>query len=381
MKQVLLLVGLLFIIQSCVFSQGNNREFNTQAGKKFTLDSDIGGSITINSWDKNTVSVQIKSSKDNLDEFDFKYSQDATGVSLKATKKSPGNKWSNHNLEYVVKVPAQYDLDLNTSGGNIEINGVKGLITGKTSGGNLKMNNLKGTLDLKTSGGNITLENIEANGSTKTSGGNITVNNLKGEIDLKTSGGNISLDGSEFKGNVGTSGGNITFKNSSVEGDVKTSGGNIKVDKAPKGTSVATSGGNITVSSANDHIVAKTSGGNINIDEIDGYIQAKTSGGNIKAKMIGDPATGKRDVELVSSGGDIYLTVPAGLDMDIEVRTTYSDRWRNNKKPEIISDFNLNLTENAEKDHTVISGTGKVGSGKNKIIIKTSGGDIHLKKG
>jgi len=41
--------------------------------------------------------------------------------------------------------------------------------------------------------------------------------------------------------------------------------------------------------------------------------------------MVGDPAKGKRDVEIQSMGGDIILTVPSALSMDFDIRLTYTE--------------------------------------------------------
>ena len=41
-------------------------------------------------------------------------------------------------------------------------------------------------------------------------------------------------------------------------------------------------------------------------------------------RMVGDPAKGKRDVEIQSMGGDITLTVPSALSMDLNITLTYT---------------------------------------------------------
>ena len=204
---------------------------------------------------------------------------------------------------------------------------------------------------------------------------------MNGKFDLRTSGGNIVMETSQIEGVVRTSGGNITCKNSSVNGEVRTSGGNISVDKAPEGITVATSGGNISINSASNHAVAKTSGGNIKLDQVDGWITANTSGGNITARMIGNPANGKRDVELKSSGGTLTLTVPAGLGMNIEIETNYNTRYNSGKKPEIKSDFNITTSQDQDGNSIRLYGKGKIGDGKHTIRLKTSGGSVYLKKG
>ena len=63
-------------------------------------------------------------------------------------------------------------------------------------------------------------------------------------------------------------------------------------------------------------------GGNIEIDAVDGLVKATTMGGDVNVRMVGDPAKGKRDVEIQSMGGDIMLTVPSALSMDFDITLT-----------------------------------------------------------
>jgi hypothetical protein len=100
--------------------------------------------------------------------------------------------------------------------------------------------------------------------------------------------------------------------------------------------------------------------------------------------MVGDPASGKRDVELESMGGDITLTVPPGLSMNVEIEIDYTKNSSRNYR--IVTDFPLIVSESPEWNYRghgarkVITGKGTVGGGANTIRIKTTNGDVHLKK-
>jgi hypothetical protein len=109
-------------------------------------------------------------------------------------------------------------------------------------------------------------------------------------------------------------------------------------------------------------------------------------GGDVQVRIIGDPEKGKGDVSLTSMGGDIELTVPAGMSMNIDVETAFNER--SSRKPKIISDFPLDVTEEEgngknrwHDDERILRGTGKTGSGQHRIKIRTVGGDVYLKKG
>ena len=128
-------------------------------------------------------------------------------------------------------------------------------------------------------------------------------------------------------------------------------------------------------------------GGDISIDQVDGWVQAETMGGDVSVTMIGNPAEGKRDVTISSKGGDITLTVPPALSMDVDITLAYTDeRWHDHKACHIESDFDLKeeRTQNWDDDHGTprkyIYGTGMIGGGKNKIRIETINGNVYLKK-
>jgi DUF4097 and DUF4098 domain-containing protein YvlB len=163
-------------------------------------------------------------------------------------------------------------------------------------------------------------------------------------------------------------------------------GGEIEVDDAPGGADVSTMGGEIRIRSARKYIKAKTMGGEIKIDEIDGGVKATTMGGDVEVNMVGDPDKYDRDVVLSSMGGDIILTVPAGLSMDFDIKLTLTHRARDDEY-RIISDFPIDIEKSGDwdsmsrSDRRYIYGTGKVAGGKNKIRIDTINGDIIIKKG
>ena len=126
-------------------------------------------------------------------------------------------------------------------------------------------------------------------------------------------------------------------------------------------------------------------GGDITIDAIDGWVSSTTMGGDVTVTMTGDPAKGKRDVNLTSMGGDITLTVPSGLSTDIDLEIEYTKK--SHKDYKIISDFDIQQKHTDEWDNRkgsarkYIYGKGKIKDGKNKIKIKTINGNIVLKRG
>jgi len=220
-------------------------------------------------------------------------------------------------------------------------------------------------------GGDVTYKNvIQRNEETikiTTMGGNLDIDSKGGKVEAKTWGGDIDAAGDEI--------------------NASTMGGDITVDEAPSGAEVHTMGGDIKIHSVKKYVKAKTMGGDIDIDAIDGWVETTTMGGDVTVTMIGDPGEGKRDVEIISMGGEVKLTVPPELSMDFDIELEYTKDSRQNYR--IKSDFDMQIEETEEwkRSHRfgspvkTIYGIGKINGGKNRIRIKTTNGSIDIKRG
>jgi DUF4097 and DUF4098 domain-containing protein YvlB len=203
-------------------------------------------------------------------------------------------------------------------------------------------------------------------------GGNITLRSVAGNVEVSTMGGNVILD------NVAQRGGYTIDK--MVE--VSTMGGDISVANAPHGAKIQTQGGNIVVKKSGELIDARTMGGNISAGEHSGRINAHTMGGNVSAIII--PGSADQSVDIGSMGGRIELTLPSEYSGVFDLEIAYTRK--SPKKYEITSDFPVRLEETPEWDsgrgdaRKYIRGSGTVGSGANKVKVRTINGDIAIKK-
>ena len=98
-------------------------------------------------------------------------------------------------------------------------------------------------------------------------------------------------------------------------------------------------------------------GGNIVIDKANGAVKASTNGGNVTVHLVAgadDPSSGQRhDVELISNGGNIELTVPKNFPMDVQVTLAYT---KSATRAYRIED-NIGLTQHTSKDWDDSAGT------------------------
>ena len=346
-----------------------NREFSVSPGQKLTIDAESGGAVQITGWNENRLKVQTHGDDDS--DCTVEFDQNSRGIEIK----SHHDHESGHHqgVDFEISLPSHFDISVQTMGGNVTIQNVDGHIEGQTMGGKLRFSELKGIVDFTTMGGGVDLTDSSLDGSVHTMGGNVSFVNVSGSVKGTSMGGKVTYE-------------NSNGKEEKISGEVHmtTMGGDLDVSKAPEGAYLHTMGGDIHIASANDHVKAETMGGNIQVDSVDGWISAKTMGGDITAKMVGDASRGKRDVDLTSMGGDIELTVPAALGMDFDLELAFTEgrsgRYR------IESDFPLKQEETKEWEtrygtsRKYIYGTGKVGSGANRIRIHTINGNIIIKK-
>ena len=196
------------------------------------------------------------------------------------------------SVSFTVVVPARFNVDLGTSGGDITVASLNGLVKLRSSGGNLKLERIDGEVDGGTSGGNITLREGTAKVRLATSGGNIQVECAGGEAELTTSGGNILIESVGHRLTATTSGGDIKATIiGALTGDctLSTSGGNV-VATVDKGAAF--------------NLRAHTSGGSV---DVEGFTIAIEQGGLRKSSLAGKVNGGGPVLSLGTSGGDVRL--------------------------------------------------------------------------
>lgn len=230
----------------------HEKSFNIAAGKKIILNTGTGD-IQITPWDKAEVYVKVLGNDNAKEKFDFSFNATSDEVTIEAERKSGWNWFSNISLKFEIKVPANFNIYANTSGGDIKVAGVKGDINLKTSGGDIWGDRFEGNFSAKTSGGDINLFCNNAKIEASTSGGDIELEytGTNQGIDLKTSGGDIDIKlPADFnaKAELKTSGGdvdcNLTMNEVKKLSETKI---DANINKGGKPLIAVSSGGDITV--------------------------------------------------------------------------------------------------------------------------------------
>jgi DUF4097 and DUF4098 domain-containing protein YvlB len=392
MKRAILISLILVFVSFGAKPDTIEKEFKVAMGKKLELDLKTGGTIDITGWDKEIVHFSVRIAGRDAKDCAVEFDETPAGVRVYSHHARHSRSHST-NLKFEIKVPEKFDIEIESNGGGISIANVEGTIGGKTMGGKLDLTKLKGYVDLRTMGGDVTVTDSDLDGEVKTNGGKVLIQDVTGDLRGSSMGGqmvrknviNRRGDSTKDEVHISTMGGDINVDDAPSGADVQTMGGSISIGSASKFVKAKTMGGAIEIGHANGQVNITTMGGNIRIDSVDGTVQATTMAGDIDITMVGDAEKGDRDVKLKSMSGDVELTVPASLSMDLDITLAYTKESSRDHK--IISDFPIKLEYTREWDHSqgsprkYIYGTGTIAGGKNRLRIETVNGDVYLKKG
>src|SRR5712671_807321 len=145
------------------------KSFPVKAGGKLTLNVDRGSiHITTSASDKVEVKItrELKhastaEAKKVFEQHKIELTAKDNEVKIEAENPQKvfgfNNPFNRLQVDYTIAIPARFDIDVKTAGGNIEVADLEGKAVVNTSGGNLQLGAIKGPLKAHTSGGHITL--------------------------------------------------------------------------------------------------------------------------------------------------------------------------------------------------------------------------------
>lgn len=281
------------------------KTFSVQPGGTFKAATQ-GGDITIRTADVQEVRITAKkvfrtSDEQEADEVETKLTlsmeQAGNDVTAEAKyEKRPGGSWFSSwppvSVSFEVTAPKHFNLNLNTSGGDITAASIAGNVRARTSGGDMEFARVDGEIDAHTSGGDIVLKEGTARAKLGTSGGDIEVDRAGGPTQVSTSGGDITIN-------------SVTQLLSAT-----TSGGDVRAtltEPLQQDTVLSTSGGDVSVrvvKGAGFELDASTSGGSVRAE---GVTITIAKGGVGKSRLAGAVNGGGPRLKLRSSGGDITV--------------------------------------------------------------------------
>lgn len=274
-----------------------DRTFEVEAGGRLTVQLDAGH-ITVKGSDSNRVVVRLRAEGSEREIEDLMWTADRSGDGVAITLKLEHDKgwfnWKQNSMRInaSVEVPRNYNVELATSGGGIDVRDLHGEAKGRTSGGRIHVESVHGKVNMRTSGGSVILKSLQG-----------------GPVHANTSGGPIQAHQIEGGLTAHTSGGSIRVEQASGPIDVHTSGGSITIDLVGE----------------NQGVVARTSGGSIDLrvpSTINAALNASTSGGRVKTDLAMTQSD-RRDNSLrgtINAGGPEILARSSGGSITIAAR-------------------------------------------------------------
>lgn len=203
---------------------------------QLTFRADVG-SVAVVGHDAPEVVVHadLEGSESFLSDFHISTERTPSGVTIFArrTHDYRFNTGPTH-VRFTIEVPRNYPVDLDTSGGGLDVRNLNAAVRAATSGGGALVQSVAGTINVHTSGGRIDVADCTGDLDLDTSGGSIDIRNDDGKVKAHTSGGGIRAQLLANRGiSLSTSGGTIIVllpQDTRASVDAETTAGRVTSD-------------------------------------------------------------------------------------------------------------------------------------------------------
>jgi DUF4097 and DUF4098 domain-containing protein YvlB len=276
--------------------------------------------------------------------------------------------------EFVINVPRNLDLArLETSGGDLNVNGIAGRVEAQSGGGKLHLDDIGGAVTAETGGDTIDIGTVAGDLRLETGGGRINIANAKGMVTATTGGGNIVLASAARGATLEAGGGNIDVRKCGGKLIVSTGGGNIELGDISGPVEIQTGGGSIRLGWAKGVVRAETGAGRIELNGVSSA-RAETGAGAILAKFISSGGE-RTDSVLETSAGDIIVYIASDVAMTIRASIELANGHQ------IMSDFKDIRVSSEGGDWPgpkSFTAEGKLNGGGPILKVRTTTGDIKF---
>jgi len=274
------------------------------------------------------------------------FDSEAAHVTVSGTAvlvQSSGNDHGRVNL--TVTVPRTATVTVNAGKGDVTASGMGAGIDVIAGHGDTHLDSISGPVTMHFSNDKHDFSAHQINGDISAAGtcNDITLSEIQGKI---------SLNGAIF--------GEVHIENAGAQLTLHTPYTDVQIASLPGDMTMDSD--NLRVSDAKGPVHVVTRSKDIDLSEIYGDSYVESSNGTISV----EPA-GAYGVEAKNNKGDVELTLPP------DASATVSGQAHNG---DIVTDYGL--TVSGDEDKTV---SGKIGSGAAHIVLNTSNGDLHIKKG
>jgi TonB family protein len=338
-----------------------------------------------------------------LDKYVLRAKTTSAGVEIDGTLPPQGSRGSASGaqfwVQFEVAVPAGYNVDVKTDGGDIETQDIGGTANLITQGGNIRtgrigassmrppvhdpanMGAIHAASKLRTEGGHIQVLDVAGDLSAFTGGGHINVGNIAGDANLRSGGGHIRAGQIGGRADLDTDGGNITVGHAGSFVNVRTGGGQIDFGEVRGSVRAQTGGGGIRIMYVAGPMEVESSGGSICLTRVAGAVQAATANGTITAWINPDTASVREATvqlagasQLASGNGDIVVFLPRNLAANIDALVTKGGEHRIEADPALHLSIQMEQANGSGSVHA----TGILNGGGIPLKLRTTAGKIRL---
>lgn len=379
------LVAMILLATGCAMNHASatlpsddvSRSVAVKPGGELILDLQSGGTVNVQGWDDNRVSVRAHRGGRDAGATDVRIQRVRSGVLVLSSQRRRGTSSTAHVFD--IRVPRRYSIRLKSTGGGLAVRDVDGTFRGSTAGGAIAIDHVRGRAELSTGGGTVRIADAEIDGYVTTGGGRVTVVNTRGDLRTESGGGNVIGAAPQAEPRRA----NVRSNSTPALLQIHRAGGPIAVAEAPHGADIRTGGGAINIGRAEGPVRASTGAGNIDLGPVNGSVHVRTGKGDVRVS-VDALADGSMSIDIESGYGGVTLELPANLSANLDLETAYTDTF--GRRTQIVSAWALVLDETTDWDSS--RGTPRryvrsrltIGTGGPVIHVRTVNGDIALRQ-
>jgi DUF4097 and DUF4098 domain-containing protein YvlB len=314
------------------------------------------GDITVHAEDTQQIRVEVKKSANAMSEHDAEKRADEVHVvitdnhdgSFDVRPVGTGKDAGRVDVDLEVYVPQKAAIWANTEHGDVHAFAV---------GGNVEINTRNGDIEAQNSGSDVTAATEKGDVRITTAGGNVKLSGRGDEVEISDVKGEAAIEG-EFYGPIRLAriakGAHLLSRRTNLT--LTSLAGHLDADS-----------GNIEIADVTGDVTLDTQKNDVTLENVAGRIQIEDHDGDVEMRFAQPPHAG---IDVSDGSGDISVTLPpqAAFQMDAQSESGDAD-----------SDFaGVKKTGTQDSDRAGLSG--QQGERGPLIHLRTSYGDIHLKK-
>jgi len=368
---------------------------------------DHAGAVTITGAD--VENVQVKAVKTAYDSTQaradaevktVKYTVEQTGSTITLKYELPKSMNFSNNVntvDFVVTVPSETTVDVDTSFGDVNVTDIKGDAVIATDFGAVTVENVEGALSASSSNGGMNASSIVAGNKDialnsefgsitlkKANAKNVTLDSNNGTITLgevrATNGITAQIDfgsmtvenGSSDSISIESKNGTVSLVKLRVNKEIKVDNefGEIELEQAfASSYDLRSNGGSITVDGAKGKLKAHSEFGGIKIENAESItLDLETNNGTVEFRG----SLGEGPHMINSEFGEVDLTLPDDSKLNVDLSTEFGSI-----KSDLPITVTLNGTSNSNGDQIV----GSINGGGEQLTIETNNGGVTIHAG